>query len=510
MSAATEELICRPLIEVNNTSWIANSPEIWGNSDLLGFLKHHGAPEKTLQAVKQMELTGTSMQEIVNDPGWKETADEYLHLTNSIQALHIKAEFNKMARIKLQAEETNNEGKGMHERTIEIIEVMKSRGGDKGHILGERGIKIPAIPKPKGGNNMPQANEWKIFIQSLEMLFNLDQPELGVLLKRVFRDPEMEVDQLLRLINTKEMRADALVGTQLYAEMPYVMQKMLPQQKDWQFQDQASAIKIVGSIGKHIMKKCSHQYLTKTQLFTNRVTLTEPSQLKRELEELETLLDDLEYQGRPAADTMLYAALMHAISGLRLNPNMMVPVTLAVKECQDNHGESGSKLMDTLKNAVYQLETDPVYATIMANKQRANKPGDQTGGAFQQTKPPKGQKIQRTSGLPCTNERDTGKCLVKGCQAIHGATNGFSNEDCDSPAHKEFGVCPSFSPQSPSPCKHKHKCHTLPWQGPGGLRELLEKARAKHPALSWGPPPKSGGIEEHDDDPFISEGVSET
>ena len=168
------------------------------------------------------------------------------------------------------------------------------------------------------------------------------------------------------------------MGTHMYQEAATPIQKVLTQTSTWMFEDRASAIMIIATVGKHIMKKCDTAYLVINQKLTNREPLDHPRELKKEIEQIEELQEDLSYQEMPVSSTMMYATLKKAIAKLVLKPEMIQVLTMPVIKCEAEHPRDGKKLMDVLQDAVFILQTDPMYKKMLDPKPTATA---EVGGA---------------------------------------------------------------------------------------------------------------------------------
>ena len=407
--------------------WLNYAPTEWDNATTVAYLEVMRVPEAGIAEAINISISGCQLVAVIEDADCHELLQDSLHMTG------------KMARIQLVASLKQHVSLWQGQATPPKVDTqaLGSESTRPTILAGERAMKLPSLPKSQAGSDFCSPTDYKLFMQDTIDWGNLQEEQFGRVVQEIYNDPTAtDVDDRLHNMSDLSRRMDKVLGVHLRTEMSTEVKRMMVDERDYQFQQVTSALKIMAYFGRKINKKCQSRFLTLTNTLTSRKPLTHPAELKSELTEITNLMQDITHQGQPVADEMFYSILHRAVSKLIMDPTMNLALTLPVCKCIDSHGVSGRHLLECLQEADYELRHNALYKPLMVPKQVAP-----VGGVRPGYNTPKYHTQQR-SGADCLNERDLGECLMHKegkCQGKHKVSK-WTHKDCTNPVYQKHGV----------------------------------------------------------------------
>ena len=414
-------------------------PRRWTTPQLVSFLEACKVPEASIKELMSAEIDGAAFLEIIADPEAHKIMEEELHISKKMMRLAI------MGKIKGMVADCDMAQANPKQTTA------GNKSGSTLMVAGEKGIKVPVMPKPLTGEKLCSALAWKAYITAVKSWAELTSHDYAWTVMQVYRNPNLDVKAAYNLLSENEQRMDTVWGISIMSESPDQVKALFVKSSDYELNETTSGLQMAAFLGKKISKICSTRYLTLSNSLTQREALTNPHKLEEELEAINRITDQLEHQGEPVSDNELYRVLYKAVQHIQLYSDMTTVLAIPITDCRKQHGTSGSKLMEVLTEQAWEINNNPLY------KQKAKT----VGGVGLPEPRPKGNsgpalpKFHRpqTAGKGCTNERELGECMMKdkGCVGIHDKGQ-WSGKECDKGCYQQFGLCNEFY----KGCLNKH------------------------------------------------------
>ncbi len=488
-----------------DTSWEHSPPKQWTHTALISFLEHMSAPRQALELAIQYKFNGATFLATVMDTEAHQTLQDEYGFTFRATRLHIITMVKDMQAAQEQHSSAATDGARV------------------ATLVGEKQLKIPDLPKAAPGQTLCTAASWKYFITGLTAWAELGSESYATVIHHIHQDPDRDLDKVHAALNSVECRLDAVLGAHLWQSTTEEVKRMFARPANYEIAGKISGIKMVCFMEKKINSKCTTRYLTLNTNFTSRQPVTLLKDLFTEINAIISLSDDLCHQGQPPSDITLFTVLHRACSGLIQIPELHLALALPIKNCTKQHGLSGEKLLETLKEIKFEIHNDPALQPLLKLK-TTNGLTPPTGTAAGAIK--KGLKKEdlparhntQKEGALCLNERELGKCGIANnlCKAKH-QIPGFTHTECSNPIYKEMGLSPNFHPkEGGNLCMCKH--------GPVGSREEYAKkplaAKQKYPkefehltvrgSPSGGVEPMTCGLCDLDPSNMLPEGSTRT
>lgn len=434
--------------------WESAHPQTWTIATVAAFLERMSVPESGLKYALQHSMDGAMLLDCVEDVEAHQMMQELMGIENRMTRVAIIGAVKRASRT--------------HSAAVQSEGVTDKQGVKM--LTGEKNLTMPSFPEGEPGQPLGSAADWKLFITSASTWSNLESEDYGYLISKLGEDPETDLSAVYSTLTKTELRMDTVLGTQLWLKAATGLQKLFVTKETRTINGKTSALQMIAFLGKRINRKCDSRYLQLYQELTVRDPLSSPTMITEELNSITALRDDLMAQGQAITSLTLYSVLQKAVSGLLKKAELNV----ALLECKKKYGMDGEKLLETLREAEYELTHNSEYKDLMATKPTVVPvaAGAEQGGRRRL------RGVKGRPGEPCLNERDFGNCKLKdsGCPCVHDVAE-FTQKLCTHEVYQDLGVCPNFYPKAGKElCMDKHQK-----KSGAEVREALKAAKEKYP-----------------------------
>jgi len=290
-------------------------------------------------------------------------------------------------------------------------------------MLGEKGIELPTLPTPAAGRTLCSGRQFREFKNATVMWAAMGDAMYAKCFEDVYSNPGIEVDQSVRNLPDLTREMDCKLGLHLYQKCPSVSRKLLSDD-DYLIDGRGSGLKIFGFFGGRINQVSRSQGMTAIRNLTQRKPLDKITSLGKEIQDIERLLEEMQFQQQEMPPQMLYAVVENVMTDIVKDPKYTELVMLPIREHAMNGEQDGIELLEVLREIDYELNNNPRH-----NHLKEQKPA--VAAATTRAKPPAGHTATCREGEPCINLRDLGKCEFKKCKADHTQTKYvFTNKEC--------------------------------------------------------------------------------
>ena len=425
-------------------------PDGWTTPQLATFLEDSKVvPEAGVEFVVTSCMVGYEFAEVMGDIEVHTMLADHLSITERMGRLRLMAKWKQ----------------AMNQNALNPKGIGFTEGSGCITVVGEKGIKIPSIPKCAPGQEMITATQWQTYMTAVKAWAGLASEDFAWLCKQVYSNPKQNWEAVHRSMNEMDARLDKLWGVSMLSEIQGEMQKMFATADDHDMNGVTSGLRMAAKIAHRVSRICDTRYLSLYNELTDRAPLTDPHKLERELQKITQLVDQLRHQGETVPPVTLYSVLRKITDEMRLMPEMTVVLSIPIENCLKEYGKDGTALLETLKESAWEIRNNPLYKSC----RHASLAAGVDNGTERQLPP---LHIQQRAGQGCTNERELGECKIPGCPAIHGKeANGWTGNKCTGECYEKYKVCDRYFT-----CKDKHDRKT---------REEYLAGKAEATAAGW-------------------------
>ena len=275
-------------------------------------------------------------------------------------------------------------------------------------LAGEKALEIPTIPVAAPGHSLPNHSSWKTFMTSVQGWSELESQDYSYVINCINRCPNQELDRLSTLLSDLDMRMDLVLGTHLFNKASAQLKQEFVQQEDYMLlyegNHRLSGMKIIAFLGRKIVRQSTAKWLTLNREFTKRPPVYKMADLYKEINIILSIKDDLSNQDQCVEEATFFAVLHNAISELIEIPQLIVPFAMPIKNCEKNHGHSGTHLLACLRDLEFEITSVSRYkeSTVPGNGDR---PLPAAGGVGSSYNMPRGHAITDLNTWPGRNVR---------------------------------------------------------------------------------------------------------
>ena len=267
-----------------SSSWMEHPPSRWNNAQVAGFLESLRVPDGGLTLAVEHNIQGCELVAIIQCDEAHIILQEDLGIEQRITRIQIIADLNQLIK-----------------QTQGTMSVQDTEAGARQPLLtGERALRMPTIPIVRAGQDYCNPQEYKIFMQDAQDWANLQLQGYGRHTKAIYDDPvAVKVDTMVASLCETGQRMDMVLGVHLRAECSMSIKKHMTSPEHYQHHGVTSALRIMAFLGTRINKKCAGRFLTLSDRLSSREPVQYPQQLKAELSEIGSLVQDISHQGQP-------------------------------------------------------------------------------------------------------------------------------------------------------------------------------------------------------------------
>jgi len=190
----------------------------------------------------------------------------------------------------------------------------------------------------------------------------LTSTDYAWLLYQQYKNPDWDCVDAISALSEEQLRLDTVWGVSLLSESPEVIRKLFIKPDDYEFNGRASGLQMSAFLGRKVNKICNTRFLTIINTFTGRAPVTDSHKLEAELTKIREVQEQLIHQGEEPSEVQLYSVLYNAITVILLQPELNMVLGAPVMDCIKENGKGGTKLLEVLTVAAWEINNNPLYA----------------------------------------------------------------------------------------------------------------------------------------------------
>ena len=314
----------------------------WDAARVATFLEEMKVAEETIAEVVAEQIDGSMLAEFMND------SDAHAVLA---EALLIKKRTTR-TRVITHAVKYLTKGKAG--------ETVPANPDPNPKIFGEKVVQMPVIPQGTDGQ-LCDNTTWKLYCQGVKAWAALNSEEYALICWETYSDPGLDAHKMCESLNSLDKRLDRVLGSAIISKLPVDARKLMHNTSD--YEDAAgtiSGLKLLTLIGRKINARCQVKRRELYNKVTRKEGITDPTRLQRELDELNSLCEELRMQGGQfISSDQLYITLDNMIQPLMLQLELMAHLIMPVNMCKQTFPEDWHKLRATLAIAAEAMIHEP-------------------------------------------------------------------------------------------------------------------------------------------------------
>ena len=322
---------------------IINDPmDKWDAAKVATFLEEMKVSEETIAEVVAEQIDGSMLAMFLTDSDVHGTL---------VECLLIK---KKTTRVRIITHAVKYMTRGKAEDTVPANPDPNPR------IFGEKVVQMPVIPQGKEGQ-LCDNTSWRMYCQGVKAWAALNSEEYALTCWETYSDPGLDANKACESLNSLDKKLDRVLGSAIISKLPPDARQLMHNSSE--YEDSAggiSGLKLLTLIGKKINARCHVKRREIYNSITRKEGITDPTRLQRELDDLNSLCEDLRMQGGQfISSDQLFITLDNMIQPLMLQIELMAHLIMPVNMCKQTSPDDGHKLWATLILAAEEMIHDP-------------------------------------------------------------------------------------------------------------------------------------------------------
>ena len=136
------------------TPWLDYPPSRWTNAHVVGFLEALKVPERGLTLALEHDVQGVDLIAIVKGEDAVAVLQEDLGIDSRLTIRQV------MGRLDIFIKQEQQSEQAFQGTVVQPTAALL--------LAGERAMKMPTVPNPHGGNDYPNPQEYKLFMQDVK------------------------------------------------------------------------------------------------------------------------------------------------------------------------------------------------------------------------------------------------------------------------------------------------------------------------------------------------------
>ena len=330
-------------VEIDDAPKYNNDPmNTWDAARVATFLEEMKVTEETMAEVVAEQVDGSMLAHFLTD------SDVHTAL---VEALLIK---KRTTRTRVITHAVKYLTKGKAEDTV------PANPDPNPKIFGEKVVQMPVIPQGTAGQ-LCDNTSWRMYCQGVKAWAALNSEEYALTCWETYSDPGLDTNKACESLNSLDKKLDRVLGSAIISKLPPDARQLMHNSSE--YEDSAggiSGLKLLTLIGKKINARCHVKRREIYNSITRKEGITDPTRLQRELDDLNSLCEDLRMQGGQfISSDQLFITLDNMIQPLMLQIELMAHLIMPVNMCKQTSPDDGHKLWATLILAAEEMIHDP-------------------------------------------------------------------------------------------------------------------------------------------------------